>query len=102
MIYVIAILTAKSGMRQAVLDAFHANMPAVHAEKGCIEYGPAIDAEGAGRFQTKFGPESFVVLEKWESLEALKAHAATPRMTAYAEKTKDMLANRVIHILSPA
>ncbi len=102
MIYVIAILTAKSGMRQAVLDAFHANMPAVHAEKGCIEYGPAIDAEGAGRFQTKFGPESFVVLEKWESLEALKAHAATPHMTAYAEKTKDMLANRVIHVLSPA
>lgn len=102
MIHVIAILTAKPGLRQAVLDAFHANMPAVHAETGCIEYGPAIDAEGAGRIQTALGPDTFVVLEKWESLEALKAHAATAHMKAYAEKTKDMLADRVIHVLSPA
>jgi quinol monooxygenase YgiN len=102
MIHVIALITCKPGMRQAVLDAFHANIPAVRAEKGCLEYGPAIDAEGVGGFQAKLGPESFVVVEKWESLEALKAHAASPHMAAYAAKTKDMLANRVIHVLSPA
>jgi hypothetical protein len=33
MIHVVAIITAKSGMREAILKAFHANMPAVHAEK---------------------------------------------------------------------
>ena len=102
MIHVIAILTAKPGMRRGILDAFHANMPAVHAEKGCIEYGPAVDAEGAGSFQTKFGGDAFVVIEKWESLEALKAHAASPHMAAYAAKTRDMIASRVIHVLSPA
>src|SRR5580700_9371001 len=32
MIHVIAIITAKPGMRGAILEAFHANMPAVHAE----------------------------------------------------------------------
>ena len=67
MIHVVAIITAKSGMRETILKEFHANMPAVHAEKGCIEYGPAIDAEGIGNFQTKFGPDTFVVIEKWEA-----------------------------------
>jgi quinol monooxygenase YgiN len=102
MIHVLAIITAKSGMREAILEAFRANMPAVHAEKGCIEYGPAIDAEGAGAIQTKLGPDSFVVVEKWESLDALKAHGASPHMAAYAAKTRDMIASRVIHVLSPA
>jgi quinol monooxygenase YgiN len=102
MIHVLAIITAKPGQRDAVLEAFRANMPAVHAEDGCIEYGPAIDAEGMGRIQTPIGPDSFVVIEKWESLDALKAHGAAPHMAAYAAKTKDLLASRVIHVLTPA
>jgi quinol monooxygenase YgiN len=102
MIHVLAIITAKPGQREAVLEAFRANMPAVHAEDGCIEYGPAIDAEGMGRIQTPLGPDSFVVIEKWESLDALKAHGAAPHMAAYAAKTKDLLASRVIHVLTPA
>ena len=101
MIHVLAIITAKAGMRDKILEAFHANMPAVHAEKGCVEYGPAVDAEGAGAMQAKFGPDTFVVIEKWESLDALKAHAASPHMAAYAAKTRDMIASRVIHVLQP-
>ena len=102
MIHVIAIITAKPGMRDAILEAFRANMPAVHAEQGCIEYGPAIDAEGAGKIQTAFGPDTFVVIEKWESMDALKAHGAAPHMAAYAAKTREMIASRVIHVLTPA
>jgi quinol monooxygenase YgiN len=101
MIHVLAIVTAKPGMRESILKLFRANVPAVHAENGCIEYGPAVDTEGVGGFQTKLGPDTFVVVEKWESIEALKAHAAAPHMAAYAAKTKDMIAGRVIHVLSP-
>ncbi len=101
MIHVIAIITAKPGMRDAILKEFRANMPAVHAEKGCIEYGPAIDTPDMGRIQTQLGADTFMVIEKWESPEALKAHAAAPHMAAYAAKTKEMIANRVIHVLSP-
>ena len=43
-----------------------------------------------------------MVIEKWESAEALGAHAVSDHMKAYAIKTKDMLADRVIQILSPA
>ena len=101
-VHVLAIITAKTGMRDQVLEAFRANVPAVHAEAGCIEYGATIDAEGVGGLQTKFGDDTFVVVEKWQSLDALKAHAAAPHMAAYAAKTKDMLASRVIHVLSPS
>ena len=100
MIHVIAIITAKPGKRDEVLGHFRANMPAVHAEAGCIEYGPAVDAEMGG-FQTKVGADGFVVVEKWESLDTLKAHAAAPHMAAYGAKTKDMIASRVIHVLTP-
>jgi quinol monooxygenase YgiN len=101
LIHVLAIITTKPGQRDAVLQAFRANVPAVHAEQGCIEYGAAIDAEGLGSIQTKVGADTFVVVEKWESVDALKAHAAAPHMAAYGAKTKDMIANRVIHVLSP-
>ena len=102
MIHVVAVITARPGLRESVLQAFRANMPAVRAEDGCIEYGPAIDAEGLGSFQTKFGPDTFVAIEKWRDAQALKAHAAAPHMVAYAAKVKDMIQSRVIHVLSPA
>jgi quinol monooxygenase YgiN len=102
MIHVIAIITAKPGMRGKILEAFHANMPAVHAEQGCIEYGPVTDAETVLPVQTNFGPDTFVVVEKWASPEALKAHAAATHMAAYGAKTREMIASRVIHVLAPA
>ena len=44
MIHVVAIITTKPGKRDEVLSAFREITPAVHAEEGCIEYGPTIDA----------------------------------------------------------
>ncbi len=102
MVHVIAVITAKAGMRGQVLELFNANVPAVKAEDGCIEYGATIDADGVGGFQTKFGEDTFVVIEKWASLDALKAHAVSDHMKAYGAKTKDMLADRVIHVMSSA
>ncbi|MCX7384935.1 MAG: putative quinol monooxygenase [Alphaproteobacteria bacterium] len=97
MIHVLAIITTKPGMRDTVLASFHANMPAVHAEKGCIEYQPVIDAAGS---PATFGPDSFVVVEKWASMEDLKAHGAAPHMAAYGAKVRDMVASRAIHFLT--
>ena len=101
MIHVVAVLTTKPGKREEVLKHFRANVPAVRAEKGCIEYGAAVDTDPAPSFQTKYGPDSLVVIEKWESVEALTAHAVAPHMQAYGAKVKDLLASRAIHILSP-
>ena len=102
MIHVIAVLTAKPGQRAKLLEAFRANLAAVRAEKGCIEYGPAIDADTPLRFQPRHGPDTVVVVEKWDSVAALEAHAAAPHMAAFGAKTKELVVSRVIHVLSPA
>ncbi len=101
-IHVLAIIKAKPGQRDAVLRLFNANVPAVLAEAGCIAYEATIDADDAGPMQSTFGPDTFVVVERWASLAALGAHANSVHMKDYGEKTKDMLADRTIHILSPA
>ena len=85
MIHVVAVLTAKPGKRDAVLKEFRANVPNVKAENGCIEYGA----------------DAIVVIEKWASVEALKAHAVAPHMKEYGAKVKDLLANRAVYVLSP-
>jgi quinol monooxygenase YgiN len=101
-VHVVAVITTKPGLRARVLEMFQANVPAVLAEDGCIAYEATIDTENAGPMQTAFGPDTFVVVEKWASMAALGAHAAAPHMKAYGASTKDMLADRKIHILSPA
>ncbi len=100
MVHVVAILTTKPGLRADVLELFNANVPAVHAEDGCIEYGAAVDYDDAPGWVSSFGPDTFVVIEKWASMDALNAHAASDHMKEYAGKTKDMLADRAVHVLS--
>tara|TARA_B100000686_G_C15846540_1_gene505182 strand:- start:20 stop:334 length:315 start_codon:yes stop_codon:yes gene_type:complete len=96
---VVAKITTKPGMREEVLKIFEQNIPNVLAEDGCIEYGSTIDMEGVGNFQTTLGPDTFVVIEKWESLEHLMAHTVTPHMKTYASKVQNMLDSRAIHVL---
>jgi quinol monooxygenase YgiN len=100
-VHVIAVITAKPGKRALILEHFRANVPNVALEPGCIEYGAAVDAEGAPPIQAKWGADTFLVIEKWESMDALKAHAAAPHMAAYGAKTRELIASRVIHILTP-
>jgi len=101
LVHVLAIITTKPGQRKTVLEMFNANVPAVLAEDGCIAYEATVDTENAGPMQTTFGPDTFVVVEKWASMAALEAHAASAHMKTYGASTRDMLSGRVIHILSP-
>ena len=100
MIHVVAIITAKPGQRAAVLEAFKANVPAVRAEAGCIDYFPVTDTPGLGSVQAKLGEDSFAVIERWEDVEALKAHGATAHMAAYGALIKPLTISRAVHILS--
>lgn len=51
MIHVLAVITAQAGMRDSILAHFRANVPAVLAEQGCIEYGAAVDLENGPPFK---------------------------------------------------
>ncbi len=101
MIQVVVEIVAKAGQRDAVLQAFKANVPVVHAEQGCIEYAAFVDAQGFGSL-APYGDNTFVVIEKWESASHLKAHAKAPHTLEYQAKVKDLIESRTIHVLSPA
>jgi quinol monooxygenase YgiN len=95
-IHVVAIIKAVPGKRDEVLKEFRAVLPEVLAEEGCIEYGPAIDSAAS---PDALGPDTFAVIEKWATPEALKAHATSSHMAAYGQRVKDLLASRAIHVL---
>jgi quinol monooxygenase YgiN len=43
-----------------------------------------------------------VIIEKWETLAHLKAHAVAPHMQAYRPKVKDFVKSIELRVLSPA
>ncbi len=73
MIHVIATIEVAEGQRDAFLAEFHRVMPLVHAETGCIEYGPTVDFPAGLPVPTPLRDQTVVIIEKWESLEALRA-----------------------------
>jgi quinol monooxygenase YgiN len=101
MIHVIATVTLESGKREAFLQEFRQIMPKVHAEQGCIEYGPTIDTDTDLEVQHRMGTDSVTIIEKWENLDALKAHMTAPHMLEYRGKVKDFVRNTEIRILDP-
>ena len=78
---------------------FHCDF--VLAEEGCIEYSATVDAQGVPTSKASFGPDTFVVIEKWETLAHLQAHGVAPHMKAHGEKTKALVESKLIHVLEP-
>ena len=102
MIHVIAAIEIVEGMRAEFLEAFHELMPHVHAEEGCIEYGPAVDVATPIELQAPLQENIVTVIEKWESVAALEAHLVAKHMQENREKVKDIVAGINIQILEPA
>ena len=101
MINVIASIRVKTGRPSDFLKIFKANIPAVRAEKGCIEYFPTIDIDA--KLPPQVLDENIVtILEKWESLEALRHHLKTPHMLAYREQVKNIVENVSLKVLQEA
>lgn len=101
MIFVIATAEVKPGKRDAFLAEFRRNVPNVLAEKGCIEYGPTVDAKTDIKAQIPLRENVVTIVEKWENLEALQAHLGAPHMLAYRERVKDYVVGVTLQILEP-
>jgi len=101
-IHVLAIITAKPGMRGRILEAYRNNVETVRAEAGCLAYEAVVDVAVSLTGFATFGEDTFVVVEKWASMDALRVHAIAPHMKAYANEVKDLTANRAIHVLQAA
>jgi quinol monooxygenase YgiN len=101
MVIVIATVTCTPGHRNDFLSEFHKIVADVLQEDGCIEYGPTLDAA------TDVGNQNVdenrvTIVEKWESLEALKAHLVAPHMEAYRPKVKNFVEASELRILETA
>ena len=102
MVHVIATVELAPGTREKFLAEFRKLIPDVRAETGCIEYGPAVDAETDIPIQFKVGADKVVVIEKWETVAALKAHGVAPHMQAYRARVKDFVRSMELRVLAPA
>lgn len=74
-------------------------VPTVRAEEGCSLYTLLKDADTDWDKPMKFGERTMFMLEKWDSVEALKAHLATPHMKAFGPTVRDMRTSSTFHVL---
>ena len=102
MIYVIATVEAAEGRRDDLLDVFRALVPKVLDEEGCLEYGLAVDLATSFSIQGEPRKNVVVVVEKWESIEALEAHLVAPHMNEFRNQVKEMVQGTTLQILEPA
>ena len=102
MIYVVASIEVNPGKADAFIAEFKQLVPKVHAEDGCIEYGPTTDVDSGIEAQGGARDNVVTIVEKWEGLDHLKAHLAAPHMGEYREKVKDLVAGVKLQILEPA
>ncbi len=91
MIYVVATIQLTAGHRAAFLAEQRHLLPLVRAEKGCLEYTPSVEVAMADPSKTPLRDNIVVMHEKWESLDALRAHAAAPHMLEFRENAKKMV-----------
>ena len=102
MIHVIATVELQPGKRDEYLPHFHWVQPLVQSEAGCIEYAAAIDTPTTIRSQLPPRPDVVVVVEKWESLDALYAHLKASHMDEYRNRVATLVKSVSLQVLQPA
>jgi len=102
MIHVIATIELAPGGREAFLKEFHALVPQVTAEDGCIAYGPTVDVASGIPVQGALRADVVTVVEQWRDVAALHAHLAAPHMQTYRGKVKDLVRGMQLQVLAPA
>jgi quinol monooxygenase YgiN len=92
MIHVVATIRVRAGRREAFLAELSALVPQVLAETGCVEYAPTLDVpDSVHARQVPARPDAVVIVEKWRTLDDLRAHLAAPHMAAYRDRVKDLV-----------
>lgn len=102
MIHVIATIRLVPGTREPFLKEFRLVTEHVRREAGCVEYGAAVDEPTRLAVQELAGDDVVVVVEKWESVEALQAHTTAPHMADYRQRVGDYVQGVRLMVLRPA
>jgi len=83
MIVVQVEVIVEPGSASKVVDAVKAMETATRKEAGCLKYAFAVDITDPGMVR---------VIERWESMDAIKAHMASPHMAEF---------NKAVMLLQP-
>jgi len=93
MVHVIVTMRIKEGQMPAFLTACAELRPQVLQEPGCFAYDYTRDAASPRGGQQPIEADRITLIERWESMDALKAHLETPHMKAAGAKMTDMRAS---------
>jgi quinol monooxygenase YgiN len=99
MIVVLASIELNPGTSKQFLAEFRRIVPLVRAEQGCLEYFPSADQPTDIASQVPLGTDAILVVEKWETVAALKAHLSAPHMVEYRPKVKQYVKQVTLRIL---
>ena len=91
MIHVIVFFDLHPGQREGFLAEFGRILPITLAEQGCIEYGVSAEIETGIDVVSPPHADRITLLEKWETLDALKTHLDAPHMQAFFPKVQPMI-----------
>jgi quinol monooxygenase YgiN len=101
MICVIATLEVGVGERDKLLALLQTLVPKVRAEKGNLEYAVMIDTPSGLSAQGPTCDNVVTIVEKWESLDALKAHLKTVHMVEYFRAADELDLTMQLQVLEP-
>jgi quinol monooxygenase YgiN len=81
-ITVLALISAKNGLEERVYQELEGLVATTRGERGCLQY----DLHRADD-----DPRTFLFYERWRSQGDLDSHLAQPHLTAFLEKSDELL-----------
>jgi quinol monooxygenase YgiN len=99
MIYLIVTMLIKEGRMEEFLAVCRELRPLVLREDGCLAYEYTREIASPLGIQEPIDVNRITLLERWASLDALKAHMETPHMKAAGPKMKELRASVSARVL---
>ncbi|EIF31607.1 hypothetical protein BCh11DRAFT_07136 [Burkholderia sp. Ch1-1] len=90
-IAVVAISVAKPGYEEQLSEVLEGLVGPTRKEQGALQYDLHRDVQE---------PRRFVFVERWESQEALAAHAQSAHITAYRKVVADWVEHAEVRVVS--
>jgi quinol monooxygenase YgiN len=87
---VVAVLKAKAGKEKELEQLLHTLVTGTHREPGCVTYA-------LHRAQNEAG--TFVFVEKWEEMDDLTAHVATPHIAELLRRKNELISQMDVYPL---
>ena len=101
MVVVVVSMKIEEGRMSEFLEACAEVRPQVLAENGCLAYDYNREIQSPLRPDQPYDPNRVVLIERWESAEALAAHGKAPHVKTFGTRVKDIRSDVQITVVEP-